>query len=93
MAEAAPHHLELIDQLLVQGTHFWMHQLLMHGQPDSQDVDLQRDQQGASESVSSLLSAPHLIYSCWLQCLLLVWRHRQAKHCINMASPAPASGL
>lgn len=40
MAEAAPHHLELIDQLLVQGTHFWVHQLLVHGQADSEDVDL-----------------------------------------------------
>lgn len=40
MAEAAPHHLELIYQLLVQGTHFWVYQLLVHGQTDSQDVDL-----------------------------------------------------
>lgn len=32
VAEAAPHHLELIDQLLVQGTHFWVHQLLVHSQ-------------------------------------------------------------
>lgn len=32
MAEAVPHHLELIYQLLVQGTHFWVHQLLVHGQ-------------------------------------------------------------
>lgn len=40
MAKAAPHHLELIYQLLVQGTHFWVHQLLVHGQADSEDVDL-----------------------------------------------------
>ena len=40
VAQAAPHHLELIDQLLVQGTHFWVHQLLVHGQADSQDVHL-----------------------------------------------------
>lgn len=40
MTEAAPHHLELIDQLLVQGTHFWVHQLLVHGQADAQDVNL-----------------------------------------------------
>lgn len=40
MAEAAPHHLELIYQLLVQGTHFWVHQFLVHGQADSKDVNL-----------------------------------------------------
>lgn len=40
VAQAAPHHLELIDQLLVQGTHFWVHQLLVHGQADSEDVNL-----------------------------------------------------
>lgn len=44
MAEAAPHHLELIYQLLVQGTHFWVHQLLMHSQTDSQDVNLCENQ-------------------------------------------------
>lgn len=40
MAEAAPHHLELIYQLLVQGTHFWVYQLLVHRQADSQNVNL-----------------------------------------------------
>jgi len=40
MAEAAPHHLELIYQLLVQGTHFWVHQLLMDSQANSKDMDL-----------------------------------------------------
>lgn len=44
MAEAAPHHLELIYQLLVQGTHFWVHQLLVHSQTDSQDVNLCENQ-------------------------------------------------
>lgn len=43
VAEAAPHHLELIDQLLVQGTHFWVHQLLVHSQADSEDVNLQEN--------------------------------------------------
>lgn len=40
MAEAAPHHLELIYQLLVQRTHFWVHQLLVHRQADSENVNL-----------------------------------------------------
>lgn len=40
MAEAAPHHLELIYQLLVKGTHFWVHQLLMDSEAYSQDVNL-----------------------------------------------------
>lgn len=44
MAEAAPHHLELIYQFLVQGTHFWVHQLLVHGQTDSEDVNLRQKQ-------------------------------------------------
>lgn len=44
MAEAAPHHLELIYQFLVQGTHFWVHQLLVHGQTDSEDVNLRQEE-------------------------------------------------
>lgn len=48
MAEAAPHHLELIDQLLVQGTHFWVHQLLVHGQADSEDVNLRENDKTSS---------------------------------------------
>ncbi len=40
MTEAAPHHLELINQLLVQGTHFWMHQFLVDGQTHAEDVNL-----------------------------------------------------
>ena len=38
--QAAPHDLELIYQLLVQGTHFWVHQLLMNSQAHSQDMNL-----------------------------------------------------
>lgn len=45
MAEAAPHHLELIYQLLVQGTHLWVHQLLVHGQADSENVNLWENNQ------------------------------------------------
>lgn len=40
MTEAAPHHLELVDQLLVQGTHFRVHQFLMDGQTHAEDVNL-----------------------------------------------------
>lgn len=40
MTQAAPHHLELIYELLVQGTHFRVHQLLVHGQADPKDVNL-----------------------------------------------------
>lgn len=40
VAEAAPHHLELVDQLLVQRTHLWVHQLLVNGQADAEDVNL-----------------------------------------------------
>lgn len=43
MAEAAPHHLELINQLLVQRTHFRVHQLLMHSKANSKDVNLWRN--------------------------------------------------
>lgn len=43
MAQTAPHHLELIYQLLVQGTHFWVHQFLMDRQPYTQDVNLKHD--------------------------------------------------
>lgn len=41
VVEAGPHHLELVDQLLVQGAHFRVHELLVNGQPDAKDVDLQ----------------------------------------------------
>lgn len=40
MTEAAPHHLELVDQLLVQGTHFRVHQFLVDGQTHAEDVNL-----------------------------------------------------
>lgn len=40
MTEAAPHHLELINQLLVQRTHFRVHELVVNRQADSQDVNL-----------------------------------------------------
>lgn len=40
MTEAAPHHLELIDQLLVQGTHFWMHQFFVDDQTHAEDMNL-----------------------------------------------------
>lgn len=42
MAEAALHHLELIHQLLVQRPHFGMHQLVVHSQAGSQDVNLEQ---------------------------------------------------
>lgn len=44
MTKTAPHHLELVDQLFVQGTHFWMHQLLVHSQTHSKDMDLRNTQ-------------------------------------------------
>ncbi len=40
MTEAAPHHLELIDQFLVQGTHFRMHQFLVDSQTHAEDMNL-----------------------------------------------------
>lgn len=40
MVEAGPHHLKLINQLLMQRPHFWVHKLLMYCQPDAKDVDL-----------------------------------------------------
>lgn len=40
--ETAPHHLELIYQLLVQGTHFRVHQLVMDRKPRPQDVNLKQ---------------------------------------------------
>ena len=40
MVETGPHHLELINQLLMQRAHFWVHKLLMNCQPDSKDMDL-----------------------------------------------------
>lgn len=49
VAEAAPHHLELIDQFLVQGTHFWVHQLLVHSQADSEHVNLQENTKTSSD--------------------------------------------
>lgn len=81
MAEAAPHHLELIDQLLVQGTHFWVHQLLVHGQADPEDVNLTRrdDANKPSEEVGTLteLSWPLVMEQ------QILFSH--------VASPAPAS--
>lgn len=47
VVETGPHHLELVDQLLMQRTHFWMHELLVDCQPDSKDVDLLGDRQAA----------------------------------------------
>lgn len=40
VVEAGPHHLELINQLLMQRAHLWVHELLMNCQPDSKDMDL-----------------------------------------------------
>lgn len=40
MTKTAPHHLELIDEFLVQGTHLRMHQFLMDGQANTQDMNL-----------------------------------------------------
>lgn len=40
MVEAGPHHLELINQLLMQRAHLWVHKLLMNCQTDSKDMDL-----------------------------------------------------
>lgn len=45
VVETGPHHLELIDQLLMQRAHFWVHKLLMNCQPDSKDMDLLGDRQ------------------------------------------------
>lgn len=40
MVETGPHHLELINQLLMQRAHFWVHELLMNCQPDSKNMNL-----------------------------------------------------
>lgn len=40
MVETGTHHLELINQLLMQGAHLWVHKLLVNCQPNSKDVDL-----------------------------------------------------
>lgn len=40
MMQTCPHHVELVYKLFVQGTHLWMHQLLVNGQPHSKDVHL-----------------------------------------------------
>lgn len=40
MGQTTPHHMELIHQLFVKGSHFWMHQLLMDSQANSQNVNL-----------------------------------------------------
>lgn len=38
--QACPHHVELVHQLLVQRAHLRVHQLLVNGQPHSEDVHL-----------------------------------------------------
>lgn len=40
VVQTGPHHLELIDQLLMQRAHLRVHELLMNCQPDSKDMDL-----------------------------------------------------
>jgi hypothetical protein len=40
MVQTGPHHLELINQLLMQRPHFRMHKLLMNRQPNSKNMDL-----------------------------------------------------
>lgn len=42
MVQTRPHHVKLVHELFVQGTHLWVHQLLVDSQAHSQDVDLQR---------------------------------------------------
>lgn len=55
MVETGPHHLELIDQLLMERAHFRVHELLMNCQPDSEDVDLPGDRPGHSVSQRAAL--------------------------------------
>ncbi len=40
MMQTCPHHVELVYKLFVQGTHFWMHQLLMDSQTHTENVHL-----------------------------------------------------
>lgn len=66
MAEAAPHHLELINQLLVQRTHFRMHQLLMHSKANSKDVNLWRNNRSSLYGeLKSQKFSPFLSPSCF----------------------------
>lgn len=55
MVETGPHHLELIDQLLMERAHFWVHELLMNCQPNSKDMDLLGDRPGHSVSQGAAL--------------------------------------
>lgn len=67
VTEAAPHHLELIDQLFVQGAHFWVHQLLMHCQADSKNVNLWETDEASLKTFlmceeSGDILSPHSFY-------------------------------
>lgn len=42
MVQTRPHHVKLVHEFFVQGTHLRVHQLLVHGQPHSEDVNLQQ---------------------------------------------------
>lgn len=46
MMQTCPHHVELVHKLFVQGTHLWVHQLLVNSQPHSKNVHLSQEARG-----------------------------------------------
>lgn len=75
MVQTRPHHVELVHQLLVQGTHLRMHQLLVDRQPHAEDVDLSADQRTrelnqhllTARRVERIEAPPHLLLHQILQ--------------------------
>lgn len=75
MVQARPHRVELVHQLFVEGTHLRVHQLLVHGQPHSQDVNLRqrvkqqvRSRSGAGQEQTGSFSGLTLDWELLLTC-------------------------